>query len=850
MATAAPAVHLTALLAPPSLDQARTSARGHLSSALPSPLTASQLGPTLAKLLEQQQARAAQLEHDLEASRDKSAALLTSARAHLEQVKQRTGALKEGHAQVDAGLRSARVQLVSGLEARDDGGDGLTLRERLVELSEQRKELEAARTWFGAVAKAEELGFTVLRSLEAGSLPQAFRAYVGLIEYIKAVYADSDSAKGAQGGAGLVALTSHLVGMANSVWSSLVRVLSSRLLGKLEVLGWPQPFEEALDPYEDARVAEFQTAFADLLTLELVQANNPIPGPPKTGVLASTKPKPLLALAPLVHPLLLRFKWQFDGDRSTNRIDKPEYPLSHVLNLLTAHERFFGEDIQYLLDSNGFEHIDAINEFTSLLLPPLASRLRHHLPQLLSMPPVLAHTVYQVVEFDQQLRSRGYRPRTWPTVLRPDEVPPEEDESEWEGLGETILGRDEWFSRWLDGEREFFDQRYYDCIAAADAWHIVPEVDFDAGESGSGTRPTNSALRVKELAEQLSERYRPLPLRHTLPFLLSLHLPLLQSYAARITSALDAFESLSFGILPGALGQTTAATAGVGGVVRLVRAGVSARWMSERCEEWGEDAFFLTLYDYLSTAIATPGKLDDTLQDAAEDVLDNSEGTTFDRERKTFESLAERSEELIVRHSVREVVSDLKPYFNKRWDVASGEDDSADLSLSPELISPLSLLSSLLSTIIQSYPPSTRTTLYRRIAAGLAQALFDRLLVSHGWTESSAQQLQYDLQHGFLVAAREAGMPQKGLQRGWDVARAGATVLALPAMASQQGGYAPGGEWTFSKVMQVVFDDDSVGAAGEEGGRFAEVMDELGVGEALSRAEVQQLMRRRPECWR
>lgn len=94
------------------------------------------------------------------------------------------------------------------------------------------------------------------------------------------------------------------------------------------------------------------------------------------------------------------------------------------------------------------------NEFTSLLLPPLASRLRHHLPQLLSMPPVLAHTVYQVVHFDQQLRSRGYRPRTWPTVLRPDEVPPEEDDAEWEGLSETILGRDEWFDRWLDGERE------------------------------------------------------------------------------------------------------------------------------------------------------------------------------------------------------------------------------------------------------------------------------------------------------------------------------------------------------------------------------------------------------------
>jgi len=94
-------------------------------------------------------------------------------------------------------------------------------------------------------------------------------------------------------------------------------------------------------------------------------------------------------------------------------------------------------------------------------------------------------------------------------------------------------------------------------------------------------------------------------------------------------------------------------------------------------------------------------------------------------------------------------------------------------------------------------------------------------------------------------------MPPRGLQRGWDVARGGATVLALPAMASQQGGYAPSGEWTFSKVMQVVFDDESAGAAEqEEGGRFAEVMDDLGVGEALSRSEVQQLMRRRPECWR
>lgn len=248
------------------------------------------------------------------------------------------------------------------------------------------------------------------------------------------------------------------------------------------------------------------------------------------------------------------------------------------------------------------------------------------------MPPVLAHTVYQVVEFDQQLRSRGFKPRTWPTVLRPDEGI-QEDGSEWEGLSETILGRQEWFDRWLDGERECTCARTpVGPAGSADAtFASVPQSSTSATLTLSARRmpgtlcPKRTTTRERALAalvprirlceskslrissrvsrsdckpfevntaytSRCPDRYRPLPLRHTPPFLLSLHLPLLQSYAARITSALDAFESLSFGLLPGALGQTTAATAGVGGAVRLVRAGVSARWMSEKCADWGEDA--------------------------------------------------------------------------------------------------------------------------------------------------------------------------------------------------------------------------------------------------------------------
>lgn len=69
---------------------------------------------------------------------------------------------------------------------------------------------------------------TVLRSLESNALPQAFRAYVGLVDYIKAVYRETDAIKGGnEGGNGMVALTTQLVGMANGVWNSLVKVLST-----------------------------------------------------------------------------------------------------------------------------------------------------------------------------------------------------------------------------------------------------------------------------------------------------------------------------------------------------------------------------------------------------------------------------------------------------------------------------------------------------------------------------------------------------------------------------------------------------------------------------------------------
>lgn len=50
--------------------------------------------------------------------------------------------------------------------------------------------------------------------------------------------------------------------------------------------------------------------------------------------------KPLVAFQPLVQPLLLRFRWHFDGDRNTNRIDKVSERVKSCYHLRTLRRLY------------------------------------------------------------------------------------------------------------------------------------------------------------------------------------------------------------------------------------------------------------------------------------------------------------------------------------------------------------------------------------------------------------------------------------------------------------------------------------------------------------------------------
>ena len=114
-------------------------------------------------------------------------------------------------------------------------------------------------------------------------------------------------------------------------------------------------------------------------------------------------PAVLFPLEVLVQPLEMRFRYHFEGDRATNRIDKPEYFLSHITTLLNDYSGFVVDYIQPVLLRHFRRtdlalnpvYIDATSAFVTALLPMLRSKIGALLPKVAGQPQLLSHLMHQ-----------------------------------------------------------------------------------------------------------------------------------------------------------------------------------------------------------------------------------------------------------------------------------------------------------------------------------------------------------------------------------------------------------------------------------------------------------------------
>ncbi|KAL1739732.1 TIP-1 family-domain-containing protein, partial [Schizophyllum fasciatum] len=415
------------------------------------------------------------------------------------------------------------------------------------------KELNNVKGYVQILEKALSLRRAALAQIKSMTTsqvitPALLEKYSALQNYVAQVDEYCSSVEDASGQQKL-----HLVAFLEEVrektWSDIKQAMSTTLLEVAEKLKWPMAVEYVSADGDTRKT--FEHAFHNLLRLQDIGS--------KIWSALGTEKSGLYPLQALVRPVALRFKYHFEGTRPTNRLDKPEWYLTHVANVAHEHRAFMDSVIQSLL--NGSEHRDIIasREFTYCLLPLVQRKLKRTIPTLLQRPSLLAHTIYQTLGFDATLIEQGFSLRGTSAASTA------EDPDQWEGVSETVLGTKEWFDAWMEGEKRFAEDQYHDIISSVDAWQLA---DDDGEEGPRDLKGTNAARRVKSLVEQITgafkiilkiptDRYSPLPhAGRKTRFLTTVQLPILDHFQGRISSSLDAFETLSSALLravPGAL---------------------------------------------------------------------------------------------------------------------------------------------------------------------------------------------------------------------------------------------------------------------------------------------------------
>ncbi|KAG8885666.1 hypothetical protein FRB97_000109 [Tulasnella sp. 331] len=661
------------------------------------------------------------------------------------------------HALIDQ-LSSLSELLLPSTTAK--GKQPRTLLEDMEELHEQLRNLQLTRDYMSvlehASALSEEAVLQIQSSPEGPISTSSLTKYQELQAFVASVAQSSKRVSSSSPPP--LKLVEYLEIARDITWKDINAAVSANLLAAAERLQWPAPMSPSEYKSKDpANLAAFEAAFVNLLHLqnagEKLHNNQTIGSETSPDELKSLLRKQgLYPLQTLLQPINLRFRYHFDGKRQTNRPDKPEWYLTHVLNLIHEHRSFIEGVAQPLLQKGGYGDVNAMDEFTRLLCVLPSRKLKKSISTVLGLPALLAHTIYQTLIFDGSVRDSGFQlSRTWEgkerlhlarqerekareqrrnarrnTVdkkgVRYQEKDKKHEEPviEWEGLTDVIVGKREWFEAWLEGEKRFTDKQFNDIISAPDAWLISDDAgDNDDAEARRmvdlGTRATTSARRFKALIE-------------------------------RMTGSLDAYERLSSSFVrsvPGALASqvghgvdTKHMTSGVEGLSRLVKALVSGRWIKAAMESWGEDLFFLELWQEIQANHTLRARVESSAWfppcRSSEHETDHA---LFDELVKRYGSLSDRAEDMIANQVCTEVEEELKAYFASKWEKIGGQDLSAEtnaLSLPATLVAPISLLTSCLTFISQSVPETTTTTMYRRIAAAISKTIIQRCIVGRG----------------------------------------------------------------------------------------------------------------------
>ncbi|KAF9904047.1 hypothetical protein BX616_001416 [Lobosporangium transversale] len=736
--------------------------------------------------------------------------------------------------------------------------DQRSLIEELSDLQKRAQALEDAKHYILIVTRTQQL-ISESRTLLESSVEQALVPYSSLVQL-------SSSVKETLGGHN-TKLENYLTSCAAGLLQEFKVHLAKKFQASLDAIGWPTPIPEPSTISND-KLDAFEDSFKDLLLLQ----------EPTYGTLDRSGDQPyppLLTTELMVAPLILRFRYHFEGKRSTNRLDKPEWYLSHVLELIKEHTSFLQDFVQTVLQNTQFKEYDVRNDFIRLLLQAVERKIRQSVHLMLSSPELLSHAIYETLRFDKTLRENEYY------------LPPGQ-KSEWQGVVQIYFGNRDWLKAWLRAEKEFAVARYTQIIEDADAWQPAYE--------GMGEKdyiiPTKSAEKIMDLLEIITDRYRPLPVLEHRTFLLDIQLDLLKVYLRHILGLVDQYESLTYSfvrVMPGAASADELNTMGIEGLRKLCQWLSSVEYISSTLKDWGEDVLFLELYkEILERTQRISNPLHSENEDSEEEDTGvwkkklDKDGAIFDDTVQGCERLSKKIQELIIRNITKDVFGSMKPYVSLRsWPQIEFSAQSPmeqnplqqqqqqqqqrleNDDVSPELYQPITLLTHGFEFLYSTLPAKYFTLLYKQTSLEIQDFIWQKIIMKNSFSELGGQQFARDIRIGLFGAGRKCGIkrPENYHRKLRDAAillslhsAKANSPLPLPtptmpfdhAISSSPGSsvndpvYA---KRTLAQMMAVLFDDDL------EKETIKGKLEEIGV-MSLEIAEAKAVVRRRVECWR
>lgn len=509
------------------------------------------------------------------------------------------------------------------------------------------------------------------------------------------------------------------------------------------------------------------------------------------------------------------------------------------MDLLNTYDGFFSTYLQPILQESFRKsnlalttiYIDSTSALITALLPMVRQKVSAMLPQIANKPQLLSHLMHELMLFDSTLRDE------W-SYDGGDTI------HGWKGLTWEVLVRKAWFPQWLSVEKDFALARYHKIVESAESF----EIDYDSVENAA-TKPTYAAIRVNDLLETITDRYRPLmAFSQKIQFLIDIQIAVFDQFHNRLRDSLSAYLTLTSSIgrnLQGASKETQAELQGIGGLERLCRVYGSAEYLEKKMEDWSDDVFFIELWDELqdgarrnasASNLAGPMSVEHVAERTSSVVgSDADTGGLFDETAGAFRKLRLRTEDVLQDRLIATVRETLRPYGRiNPWSSLSSPGVGTSLALTAELDGTIQFLGENLSFLAKVLAQAPLRRIVRQLVLTIQTFLWDSVLMRYTFSLSGITQFTRDTEAMWDTIGRWVGNRQGevGMRR----LKEALVLLNLPEKG-EEGSSAVGngtgpGLWEVEK--RVFRDNESA----------REVLEELDL-QVLSESDARNVLERR-----